>query len=152
MKKTLWIGFICVLAIACSDKAAKNAQQSGADNQMTAQGGTTLIGCLARADESSGSVGTSGSAPPPANDASSSAPAADRFVLRQASPSASGSAGVGTSGSTLFYALDGDTADLRNHLGQKVEVNGRLEVTPPAGTQRLFVTSIRTVADTCANP
>ena len=84
MKKTVWIvASVTVFALACSDNnAAKTAQQSGANNKATAQGNITVAGCLARADETPGSIGTSGNAPaanPPAGtSAATPAPATER--------------------------------------------------------------------------
>lgn len=163
MKKNVWIAVsVATFAIACGgNNAAKTAQQSGADS-TAAQGNITVAGCLARADETSGSVGTAGSANPstanpPASGASASAPvpAVERFVLRQARAAGSTSApsAVGTSGTGLSYTLSGDAAELRGHAGQQVEVLGRIDsMASDPGGQRLIVTSIRTVADTCANP
>jgi hypothetical protein len=153
MKRNVWIvASIATLAIACGgNNAAKTAQQGGADNAATAQGNITVAGCLARADETPGSVGTAGSANPSA----ANPPTVERFVLRQAQPTGPGSApgAVGTSGSGVSYTLSGDAAELRGHAGQQVEVLGRLDsMTSDPGSQRLVVTSIRTVADTCANP
>jgi hypothetical protein len=49
--------------------------------------------------------------------------------------------------------LEGDLAELRTHAGQQVEVLGRVDAAgSDASGQRLIVTSVRTVADTCANP
>ena len=161
MKKNVWIVVsVAALAIACGgNDAAKTAQQSSADSAK-AQGNITVAGCLARADETSGSVGTAGSANPstanpPASGSSANAPAptVERFVLRQAQPAGTTSAAnaVGTSGTS--YTLSGDAAELRGHAGQQVEVLGRLDsLASDPGSQRLIVTSIRTVADTCANP
>ena len=164
MKRNVWIvASLVAFAIACGgNNAGKTAQQNGANTAATAQGNITVAGCLARADETPGSVGTGGSAnPPPTNPpaagTSASTPSAtsERFVLRQAQPAGVGSApnAVGTSGSGVSYTLSGDAAELRGHAGQQVEVLGRLDsMASDAGSQRLIVTSIRTVADTCANP
>ena len=161
MNKSAWIlASFAAITIACGGDAAKTAQQSGADNKATAAGSITVAGCLARADEMPGSVGTSGGgstpANPPASGTSTAAPpaATERFVLRQALPvGTSASSAVGTSGSASSYALDGDVAELRSHAGQQVEVLGRVDaVASDASPQRLIVTSVRTVADTCANP
>jgi hypothetical protein len=164
MKRNVWIvASIATFAIACGgNNAAKTAQQSGADNAATAQGNITVAGCLARADEMPGSVGTAGSANPSAanppaagTSASAPAPTVERFVLRQAQPTGTSSApsAVGTSGNGASYTLTGDAAELRGHAGQQVEVLGRLDsLASDPGSQRLIVTSIRTVADTCANP
>lgn len=160
MNRTAWIvASFAAITIACGGDAAKTAQQSGANNKATAEGNITVAGCLARADETPGSIGTAGSAPvanPPAPGASAApAPATERFVLRQAQPigTSSASSAVGTSGTGSSYALDGDVAELRSHAGQQVEVLGRVDAaaSDPSG-QRLIVTSVRTVADTCANP
>jgi len=151
MNRTAWIvGSFAAIAIACGGDAAKTAQQSGADNKATAPGNITVAGCLARADEMPGSVGTSGNAstaPPPAG--------TERFVLRQAQPggASSASSAVGTSGSGSSYMLEGDLAELRAHAGQQVEVLGRVDAgASDANGQRLIVTSVRTISDTCANP
>ena len=162
MNRTAWIvGSFAAITIACGGNAAKTAQQSGTDNKATAQGNITVAGCLARAEEMPGSIGTSGSgsapaANPPASGTSTALPAAgtERFVLRQAQQSgASASSAVGTSGNGSSYALEGDLAELRNHAGQQVEVLGRVDSAPSDATgQRLIVTSVRTIADTCANP
>ena len=160
MKRNVWIVVsVATLAIACGNSTTKTAQQSSAANAAV-PGNITVAGCLARADETSGSVGTAGSANPssanpPAAGTSASAPvpAVERFVLRQAQPAGTSSApsAVGTSGTS--YTLSGDSAELRGHAGQQVEVLGRLDSTvSDPGPQRLIVTSIRTVADTCANP
>src|SRR5712671_5798317 len=144
MNRTAWIvSSFAAITIACGGDAAKTAQQSGANNKATAEGNITVAGCLARADEMPGSIGTSGSATavPPAG--------AERFVLRQAQPigASSPSSAVGTSGSGSSYSLDGDVAELRSHAGQQVEVLGRVDAaaSDPSG-QRLIVTSVRTVA------
>jgi hypothetical protein len=166
MKKTVWIVTsvaVAVFTLACSDNnAAKMAQQIGADNAATAQGNLTVTGCLARADEMPGSVGTAGNGSPAATNPSTSgtgastpSSATERFVLRQAQPAGSNSAAsaVGTSGSGVSYTLSGDAVEIGSHAGQQVEVLGRLDsIASDGGGQRLTVTSIRTVADTCSNP
>ena len=159
MNRTAWIvASVAAITIACGGDAAKTAQQSGANNKATAQGNITVAGCLARADETPGSIGTSGNAPaanPPAGtSAATNAPVTERFVLRQAQPiGTSAPSAVGTSGVGSSYALDGDVAELRSHAGQQVEVLGRVDAAgSDASGQRLIVTSVRTVADTCANP
>jgi hypothetical protein len=162
MNKSAWIvASVAAITIGCGGDAAKTAQQSGADNKATAAGNITVAGCLARADEMPGSIGTSGSgstpANPPASGTSTATPPAvtERFVLRQAQPVGARSApsAVGTSGTGSSYALEGDLAELRSHAGQQVEVLGRVDTAASdASGQRLIVTSVRTVADTCANP
>jgi len=149
-----WIApAVAAFAMACSSSnSTKTAQQTG--SSAAAGGNITVAGCLARADETPGSVGTGGSATatPPA---STTPPApAERFVVRQAQPAGTNpSSAVGTAGSGSSYTLVGDATELRSHAGQQVEVLGRMDtVAPDAGGQRLIVTSVRTVADTCANP
>src|SRR5947209_5890232 len=96
MKRRVWIvASAALFAIACSGKdSAKTAQQRSADSAAVAAGNVTVAGCLARADETPGSVGTGGSASasatnPPASGSSAATSAApiERFVLRQAQPS-----------------------------------------------------------------
>jgi hypothetical protein len=149
MNRSAWIvSSFAAVAIACGGDTAKTAQQ-GADNKATAAGNITVAGCLARADEMPGSIGTAGGAStaiPPAG--------TERFVLRQAQPTgaSSASSAVGTSGSGS-YMLEGDLAELRNHAGQQVEVLGHIDAAASdASGQRLIVTSVRTLSDTCANP
>jgi hypothetical protein len=158
MSKTVCIIGICAFAFACGGSGAtKTAQQSGADNQAAAQGNITVVGCLARADATPASVGTSGSAtgaPPAGTAASAPAAGTDQFVLRPQTGSSPGSSSIaGTSGS-LSYALDGDVEYLKSHVGRQVEAIGRVDSTASdtSSGQRLHVTSLRTIADTCPTP
>ncbi len=157
MSKTIWIIGICAFAFACGGtQATKTAQQSGADNQAATQGNITVVGCLARADATPASVGTSGSATAPPAGTAASAPAAatDQFVLRQATGSSAGSSSIAGTAGSLSYALDGDVEYLKSHVGRQVEAIGRVDSTASdtSGGQRLHVTSLRTIADTCPTP
>ena len=157
MSKTVWMIGICAFAFACGgSEATKTAQQSGAGNQAAAQGNITVIGCLARADAPPASVGTSGSATgaaPAGTAANAPAVGTDQFVLRPATGSSGSSSMAGTSGS-LSYVVDGDGEYLKSHVGRQVEAIGRVDSTASdtSSGQRLHVTSLRTIADTCPTP
>src|SRR5262249_41328425 len=131
MKRNVWIGGLAAIVLAYGGIGI--AQTTGGTADQKSSGGTvTVSGCLARADEAGGATGTTGTtaATPPSSSASS---ASDHYVLKNAksgssSPSSSTTTSTpspaGTSGST--YMLEGKTSDLKSHVGEQVEISGKI--------------------------
>jgi hypothetical protein len=148
---TLWIGAAAlVLTVACNrNEAAKGSVLGGDRNQAK----MTLTGCL-----QSGEQGLASREP---NSTSRSPEGADQFVLTNAkmpgspadsSPSASSPASTGS-----LFILEGEKAELQQHVGQQVEVVGEPKndraSTPDANranVRRLDVESVRMIAEHCS--
>jgi len=151
MNRATWMAtaFACATAIGVAAQTPSGATSSKTDDKTV-----TVTGCLEDA-----SAAPAGTAPK------------SGFVLANAtmgSGSTSGST-VGTTGTTAAtargtsYVLEGRDAELKSHVGHKIEVTGTIEpksrMDPAAATpgaaaarpsdDRLTVTSIKMVAAEC---
>jgi hypothetical protein len=85
-------------------------------------------------------------------------------TAQASAPGASANASVGTSGTMSTYSLSGHAAELRNHVGKRVEIvgtvaraNASANASPNAKTstgadlQTMTVTSVREVPGSCAS-
>jgi len=119
---TLWIGAaVLVLAAGCNRNDRQTSSGSVLDRNNDRQAKITVTGCL--------QPGQQGLEP---NAASRSAEGVDRFVLANATPSSaspsSGASQPSTSATAAIgplYILDGKKDELRQHIGQQVEVTGK---------------------------
>jgi hypothetical protein len=145
--RTLWIG-AAVIAAACGTQSANEAQQEAAE-QRAENDNITVAGCLqpgeqGLADNSAGAR---------------TAEDVDRFMLTNATITAAGSSAE-AGAATPLYVLEGKTDELRQHLGQQVEVSGEIDrnllgkpETDSSGSpasQRIEVESVRMVAANCS--
>jgi hypothetical protein len=166
MKRHTWTATALAVALGCVVATAQTpSTQSAAKSGDT----ITVVGCLADNTAAGGATGTSGTTTPSA--------AAGKFVLNNATMgSASGSGTAGTTGAGSptsaaggsmgkSYILDGTESDLKDHVGQKVEITGTLadssrsgaSATPsaPAGSgsmasaAHLRVSSVKMIASSC---
>jgi hypothetical protein len=137
---TLWIGAaVLVLAAGCNRNDRQTRSGSVLDRNNDRQARITVTGCL--------QPGEQGLEP---NAASRSAEGVDRFVLANASTSATAAIGP-------LYILDGKKDELRQHVGQQVEVTGKPEDGVRSSSdpnqpnaQHLEVESVRLIAANCA--
>ena len=146
------------LAVGVSAQTGTGMQQ---DKQSAKPGTVTVTGCLALADSAStGATGTSG--------ASSRV---ENYVLKNVSPSPTGSepSATGTSGSSIAsqYALTGgNKSDLKKYENSKVEIRGRIEDSKAPKSSgsgaasgaasgpempRLHIDSVRQISASCSN-
>ena len=154
--KTMWIVGIAVCAMSAG-AAAQNTTTPGSQSTPGSQtpGSTTpqsgsrisVIGCVQRADERNATAtGTSGAA------GSSSSTAGDRFVLVNAhmgsavSTKSGSSTPLATADSGSSYLLSGNVSDLRNHVGQQVQVVGRLDPSPSGSATRTGTSTAATAS------
>jgi hypothetical protein len=142
--RTLWIGAaVLVLAAGCN----RNDRTSAGNPRTGDQAKITLTGCL-----QSGEQGLASSEP---NAASRSAEGVDRFVLANAMPPGSPSAAPSPDSSGPLYILEGKKDELRQHVGQQVEITGdqQSDSSDPAraNTRRIDVDSVRMIAANCAS-
>jgi len=150
MKRNVLFGAVVVTAMTVGIGAQSG--QSGSDQpsrrMQKGSDATTITGCLQAADGSGNAVGTSGST----GTAGSSASSADHFVLASAaksegassataSPSANAptaTAGASATGTTSddnsFVLTGGEKEELRRLVNSKVEIQGKVEESPAAGT------------------
>jgi hypothetical protein len=144
--RTLWIGAaVLVLAAGCN----RNDSTSTGNPRNGDQAKITLTGCL-----QSGEQGLASSEP---NGASRSGEGADRFVLANAMPPGSPSASPSTDSSGPLYVLEGKKDELRQHVGQQVEITGdqqdeRDSSDSARGARHIEVDSVRMIAANCATP
>jgi hypothetical protein len=154
--RTLWIGAaVLVLAAGCN----RSDRQTGSvlDNDNDRQARITVTGCLQPAEQ--------GLASREPNSASRSAEGIDRFILANAapatqssssSPSSSESSPSAAAATGPLYLLEGDKDQLRQHVGQQVEVTGKPDDDSSSSdpnqpnAQRLEVESMRMIAQNCA--
>jgi hypothetical protein len=141
--RTLWIGAaVLALAAGCNRDIT---QTSNGYPQTGDQAKVTLTGCL-----QAGEQGLASSEP---NAASRSAEGVDRFVLANAMPPGSPSASS-TDSTGPLYVLEGKSDELRQHVGQQVEITGEPEDNSSdanANTRRIEVESVRMIAATCVS-
>ena len=137
---TLWIGAaVLVLAAGCNRNDRQTSSGSVLDRNNDRQARITVTGCL--------QPGEQGLEP---NAASRSAEGVDRFVLANASTSATAAIGP-------LYILEGKKDELRTHIGQQVEVTGKPEDGVSSSSdpnqpnaRHLEVESVRMIAPNCA--
>ena len=137
---TLWIAAaVLVLAAGCNRNDRQTSSGSVLDRNNDRQARITVTGCL--------QPGEQGLEP---NAASRSAEGVDRFVLANASTSATAATGP-------LYILEGKKDELRTHIGQQVEVTGKPEDGVSSSSdpnqpnaQHLEVESVRMIAPNCA--
>jgi len=135
---TLLIGAVTlVLAAGCN----RNFGQTSTGAPSGDQAKVTLTGCL--------QPGEQGLASREPNSASRSAEGIDQFVLADAKMPAAASNEPGR-----LYVLDGQKDELRQHVGQQVEVIGEAKGSsdsPDQGNaQRFEVESVKMIAERCA--
>lgn len=146
---TLWIGTAAlVLTVACNRNDARTSSGQIGDG---AQAKITLTGCL-----QSGEQGLASREP---NSTSRSAEGVDQFVLTNAkmpaSPSESPSPSPPELSGSLFI-LEGEKAELQQHVGQQVEVIGEPKNDSAStdanrvNVRRLDVESVRMIAERCS--
>jgi hypothetical protein len=139
-RRTLWIGAaVLVLAAGCNRNRDANTG-SVLDNGRQAR--ITVTGCLQAGEQGLGSREP--------NAAARSAEGVNRFVLANATQSASSATGS----TTPLYVLEGQANVLRTHVGQQVEITGEPEDRYPSDgnqptAQRLQVESVRMIAKRC---
>jgi hypothetical protein len=139
---TLWIGAaVLVFATGC------NRSDTGTSVLSDEQANMTVTGCL--------QAGEQGLAPREPNAASRSAEGVDRFVLANAkTPAAPANAPSDLASSTApLYILDGKSDELRQFVGQQVEITGTREANSSSdlpNAQQLEVESVRMIAANCA--
>lgn len=148
MRQTLWSATLA--AIVCGLTIGLLAQAPSSSQAQTDKP-VTLSGCLERAPQSDAGA-------PPSS--SAAATASTKFVLTNASATASGA--VGTAGAAkpaTRYQLDVEDTKVSPHIGHKVEVTGILQApssASPSGASpsmaaapRLKVNAVKMVAATC---
>jgi hypothetical protein len=134
---------VLVFATGCSRNDADRSVVSDEQANMT------ITGCL--------QAGEQGLASREPNSASQSAEGIDRFVLANAKMpgSAANAPSNSATSSAPLYVLEGKAEELRQFVGQQVEVTGTREAASPgdapANTQHLEVESVRMIATNCAN-
>src|SRR5439155_23134793 len=57
MKRTVWIGGVAAIALVCGGWTAAQTSQTSSTSQASSSGTVTVTGCLARADDSTGTTG-----------------------------------------------------------------------------------------------
>jgi hypothetical protein len=140
---TFWIAAaVLVLAAGCNRNDRQTSGGSVLDRNNDRQARITVTGCL--------QPGEQGLASGEPNAASRSAEGVDRFVLANASTSATAATGP-------LYILEGKKDELRTHIGQQVEVTGKPEDGVSSSSdpnqpnaQHLEVESVRMIAPNCA--
>jgi hypothetical protein len=140
--RTLWIGAAAlVLAAGCNRNDVRTGDAGSPDEAKM-----TLVGCL--------QPGEQGLASGEPNAASRSAEDVDQFVLANATTPASPSGSPGDASGPL-YILEGKTDELRQHVGQQVEIVGEAEddsSDPSRGNaRRIEVESVRMIAANCTS-
>jgi hypothetical protein len=122
MKRTLCAG-IAVLAAACGGgNTAERSRNTTGTGAQGLQAAVTVTGCLRASEQPGGPVGTSGS----------SGASIPQFTIAADARSGPGSAIAGTTGSSTttidsVYMLEGDAAELRQHVNQQVQISGHLD-------------------------
>jgi len=139
----------------------------------TSQRNTLIVtGCVERAHRNGSlggtPVGTSAVSPNTADDDANSQAPVDRYLLtgatiRKTAAAATGTAGPasGTSSDLRSFALKGHYAELREHNGQRVEINGTIAPSPKAtqppdraslasGVEQLNIETMKVVGATCS--
>ena len=143
--RTLWIGaVVLVLAAGCNRSNTQTSNPQDGDQTST----ITLTGCL--------QPGEQGLASREPNAASRSSEGVDQFVLANAKTPGS-EAGAANDSTNPLYILEGKNDELRQHVGQQVEVIGKPQDSSASAsdssqgnTRRLEVESVRMIAANCA--
>ena len=114
--RTLWIGaVVLVLAAGCNRNDRQTSNPQDGDRQAST---ITLTGCL--------QPGEQGLASREPNAASRSSEGVDQFVLANAkTPAPSRRQGQRIDSTNPLYILEGKNDELRQHIGQQVEVVGK---------------------------
>ena len=144
--RTLWIGAaVLVLTAGCNRSNTQTSNPQDGDRQAST---ITLTGCL--------QPGEQGLASREPNAASRSSEGVDQFVLANAKTPGS-EAGAANDSTNPLYILQGKNDELRQHVGQQVEVVGKPQDSSasapdssPGNTRRLEVESVRMIAANCA--
>jgi hypothetical protein len=142
--RTLWIGaVVLVLAAGCNRSNTQTSNAQDGDRQAST---ITLTGCL-----QPGEQGLASREP-----ASRSSEGVDQFVLANAKTPGS-EAGRANDSTNPLYILQGKNDELRQHVGQQVEVVGKPQDSSASAsdssqgnTRRLEVESVRMIAANCA--
>lgn len=145
--RTLWMGAVVLVLAAGCDRNDTRTSNASTDNDRQAK--ITLTGCL--------QAGEQGLASREPNAASRSSEGVDQFVLANArmpgSPADSSPSASSADSSGRLYILDGETGELRQHVGHQVEVIGEPKDNADANqanAQRLEVESVRMISERCA--
>jgi hypothetical protein len=153
--RTLGIGAaVLIFAAGCNRNDRQTSSGSVLDrNDRLAR--ITVTGCL--------QPGEQGLASREPNAASRTAEGVDRFVLANATPSSASPSAASqpstsaTAATGPLYVLEGKKDELRQHVGQQVEVTGKPEGNASSrsdpnqpNAQRLEVESVRMIAQNCA--
>lgn len=144
--RTLWMGaVVLVLAAGCNRSNTQTSNPQDRDRQAST---ITLTGCL--------QPGEQGLASREPNAASRSSEGVDQFVLANAKMPGSAT-GAANDSTNPLYILEGKNDELREHVGQQVEVVGKPQDSSASAsdsnqgnTRRLDVESVRMIAATCA--
>ena len=144
--RTLWMGaVVLVLAAGCNRSNTQTSNPQDGDRQAST---ITLTGCL--------QPGEQGLASREPNAASRSSESVDQFVIANAKMPGS-AAGAANDSTNPLYILQGKNDELRQHVGQQVEVVGKPQDSSasasdssPGNTRRLEVESVRMIAANCA--
>ena len=143
--RTLWMGTVMlVLAAGCNRSITETSNPQDGDRQAST---ITLTGCL--------QPGEQGLAGEP-NAASRSSEGVDQFVLANAKMPGS-EAGAASDSTNPLYILEGKNDELRQHVGQQVEVVGKPQDSSASAsdssqgnTRRVEVESVRMIAERCS--
>ena len=139
---------VLMLAAGCNRNDRQTSSGSVLDRNNDRQARITVTGCL--------QPGEQGLEP---NAASRSAEGVDGFVLANATPSSEASQPSTSATAAIgpLYILEGKKDELRQHIGQQVEVTGKPEDGVPSSSdpnqpnaQHLEVESVRMIAQNCA--
>ena len=144
--RTLWMGaVVLVLAAGCNRSNTETSNPQDGDRQAST---ITLTGCL--------QPGEQGLASREPDAASRSPEGVDQFVLANAKMPGS-AAGAANDSTNPLYILEGKNDELRQHVGQQVEVVGKpqdssasVSDSSQSNTRRLDVESVRMIAANCA--
>ena len=144
-KRTLWIGAVVLVLVAGCNRSTQTSNPQDGDRQAST---ITLTGCL--------QPGEQGLASREPNAASRSSEGVDQFVLANAKTPGS-EAGAANDSTNPLYILQGKNDELRQHIGQQVEVVGKPQDSSasapdssPGNTRHLEVESVRMIAANCA--
>ena len=161
----IWMGTAAIVVAFSGGVAAQSTISAGRLLQQSKD--ITVTGCVQLADRptssptGSTSPGTSAGARPGTSNAPSSAAstANNRFMLTGATSGGSANATRSDSPPAAdTYLLEGQTAELRQHLNHKVEITGHVSSSysssgsssSSASGRRLNVQSVRMIAASCA--
>ncbi len=158
MRSRIWSATCAAIVLGVSvGLLAQETPAPQTPSKSTAAKTVTVTGCIAKAEAPTGTAGAAGAGAATAKET--------KFVLNNASASASGTAG--TAGATSpaataiasEYRLDADDAKLTPHVGHKVEITGTVEETKgateapaaasAANAPKLKVDNVKMVSPSC---